>query len=112
MSILYETIATLCKKKQLSIAALCRKANVSAGIISDLKTGRKKTISVETATKLAAALEVSADVLTGAHAQGDDPLLTLYEQVKDLLDARDKQELIAFMQMKVAAKQFAQHVPE
>ncbi len=108
MSILYETIATLCQKKQLSIAALCRKANVSAGIISDLKTGRKNTISVETATKLAAALEVSADALTGAPTQDGDPLLALYDQVKDLLDERDKQELMAFMQMKATAKQFVQ----
>ncbi len=109
MSSLYETIATLCHQKNLSIAALCRKAGVSPGIISDLKTGRKKTINVETATKIATALEVSADALTGAHAQADDAFIAFYGEVKDFLDDADKSDLITFMRMKAELKQYDQN---
>ncbi len=106
MSHLYETIASLCQQKGISNAELCRKASVSPGIISDLKNGRKKTINVETATKLAAALGVSADVLTGTPAQGDDAFIAFYGEVKDYLDDHDKSDLIAFMRMKAELKQY------
>ncbi|MFI3168605.1 MAG: helix-turn-helix transcriptional regulator [Faecalibacterium sp.] len=109
MSSLYQTIATLCQQKELSIAALCRKANVSPGIISDLKNGRKKTINVETASKLATALSVSADTLTGAPTQEGDALIAFYGEVKDLLDETDKNDLIAFMRMKAELKQYDQN---
>ena len=59
MSLLYDTFARLCAERGLSVSAACRKAGVSPGILSDLKTGRKRTISVDTAARLAAALGVS-----------------------------------------------------
>ncbi len=108
MSSLYQVISTLCQQKNLSISALCRKANVSPGIISDLKTGRKKTINVETATKLAAALEVSADTLTGAPTHQGDAFIAFYGEVKDYLDEADKNDLIAFMRMKAELNQYDQ----
>ncbi len=115
MSSLYQVIATLCTQQNLSISALCRKANVSPGIISDLKNGRKKTINVETATKLATALGVSADTLTGSAdtltaspSPEGDAFIAFYGEVKEYLDEADKNDLIAFMRMKAELKQYDQ----
>ncbi len=111
MSILYETIARLCMEQHISIAALCRKAHVSPGIISDLKTGRKKTLTMETVTKLARALGVSADILTGdttATSAQRDAFIAFYGEVKDFLDDDDKNDLIAFMRMKAELKRYDQ----
>ena len=104
MSLLYDTFARLCAERGLSVSAACKKAGVSPGILSDLKTGRKKTISVDTAARLAAALGVSADVLQGAEPEPNDELIAFYGEVKDSLDESDKQDLIAFMRVKAELK--------
>lgn len=104
MSILYETVARLCREQGLSVSALCRRAGVSPGILSDLKTGRKKTISVETAGKLAEALGVSADVLRGAEQSDNDAFLAYYGRVKDYLNEDDRSDLIAFMRVRAELK--------
>ncbi len=106
MSNLYETVSALCEKEGLSISALCKKAGVSPGIISDLKNGRKKTIHIETATKLAAALGVTADVFMGGDASEGDAFIAFYGEVKEYLDETDKDDLIAFMRMKAELKQY------
>ena len=107
MSLVYDTVARLCAEQGISISAACRRAGISPGILSDLKNGRKKTISIETARSLADALGVSADVLTGgsppAPAASDD-LIAFYGEVKDYLDDDDKQDLIAFMRVKAELK--------
>lgn len=103
MSMLYDTFARLCAARGISVSAACRKAGVSPGILSDLKTGRKKTVSVETAARLAAALGVSADALSGREDPGDE-LLAYYGEVKDYLDEDDRQDLIAFMRVKAELK--------
>jgi transcriptional regulator with XRE-family HTH domain len=67
---LYQTIDLFCKLRLISKSAMCKKAGVSPGIISDLKFGRKQTIQIETAAKFAAALDttVSAIQLNKLHA--------------------------------------------
>ena len=52
MNELYENIARLCRNAGLSVSALCESAGVSPGILSDLKTGRKKSINTETACQV------------------------------------------------------------
>jgi transcriptional regulator with XRE-family HTH domain len=104
VSVLYDTVARLCAERGYSVSGLCRKANVSPGILSDLKTGRKKSVNVKTAAKLAAALGVSADVLSGAEQSDEDALLAFYGEVKNYLDEKDKNDLIAFMRIKAELK--------
>ena len=105
MSLLYDTFAQLCARRGISVTAACKKAGVSPGILSDLKNGRKKTVSVETARRLAEALGVSADELTGSSpAPQPDTLMAFYGEVKDYLDEDDKQDLIAFMRIKAERK--------
>ena len=65
MSILYNRISALCKEKGISVSAMCKKAGVSTGSISELKSGRRKSITVETAKKIAQALNVPVGALFG-----------------------------------------------
>ena len=104
MQDLYPVIAALCARKGISVSRLCKLAGVSPGILSDLKNGRKKTVSVETASRLAEALGVSTDELTGAAPAAGDELIAFYGTVKEYLDENDRTELMAFMRMKAELK--------
>ena len=66
---LYETIKSLCDEKEIKPGKMCVEANISKGLISDLKAGRKKTIRVETAQKIADYFGVTVDRVLGAPAE-------------------------------------------
>lgn len=59
---IYKTIDLFCAAKGLSISAMCKEAGISPGLVTDLKMGRKQTIQIETASKIASAL--GTDVTT------------------------------------------------
>ena len=65
MSILYNRIVDLYTKRAITGAKLCSDVGISRGILSDLKTGRKKTINAETAYKIAKYFGVSVGYLLG-----------------------------------------------
>ena len=65
MSDLYDRIETLCQQRKVSVTTLCHQAGVSRASLSDLKTGRKQTLSATTLSKLAGYFEVSIDYLLG-----------------------------------------------
>lgn len=60
---IYRTIELFCAIRGKSIGAMCKRAGVSPGLVTDLKMGRKQTIQVETAAKLAEALRTDVDTL-------------------------------------------------
>lgn len=66
MANLYETIKTLCEEKGLTIAGMCAEAGISKGILTDLKMGRKQTLSGKTLSKIAEGLGVSVDRILGS----------------------------------------------
>ena len=65
MSDLYNRIETLCKARNVSVTTVCKEASVSRASLSDLKAGRKQSLSAETLTKLAGWFGVSVDYLLG-----------------------------------------------
>ncbi|OUP23751.1 helix-turn-helix transcriptional regulator [Gemmiger sp. An194] len=65
MSGLYETIAQLCANKGITITELCRQSGASRGSLSDLKMGRKQSLSADTLSKIADYFGVSVDYLLG-----------------------------------------------
>lgn len=65
MSKLYETIVRLCAEKGVNITELCRQSGASRGSLTDLKMGRKQSLSAETLTKIATYFGVSVDYLLG-----------------------------------------------
>ena len=48
MSDLYKRITTLCDNRKISAGQMCKDINLSRGIITDLKMGRKKNLSTDT----------------------------------------------------------------
>lgn len=73
MSSLYENIQKLCQVKGIRPGRLCDELGLSRGLMTDLKMGRKKSISAETAQKIAAYFGVSVGHLLGQqeNAAGD-----------------------------------------
>jgi len=63
MGALYENIKFLCDQKGVKPGKMCADIGVSKGLITDLKMGRKKSIRLETASKIAQYFNVSADYL-------------------------------------------------
>lgn len=65
MSDLYDRIETLCLQRKASITTMCKESGASRASLSDLKAGRKQSLSAETLTKLANWFGVSIDYLLG-----------------------------------------------
>jgi len=65
MSKLYDRIQTLCEERGVSITTVCRQSGASRASLSDLKMGRKHSLSAETLSKLAGWFHVSVDYLLG-----------------------------------------------
>ena len=45
---LYETIAALCEQRGIKPGRMCNELGISRGAITDLKAGRKQSLSAET----------------------------------------------------------------
>ena len=65
MSNLYNRIEDLCKKNNESITTMCKESGASRASLSDLKVGRKQSLSAETLSKIAVHFGVSVDYLLG-----------------------------------------------
>ena len=77
MSSLYENIQQLCAAKGIRPGRRCDELGISRGLMTDLKMGRKKSVSAETAQKIAAFFGVSVGHLLGQ----DSPQADILEQV-------------------------------
>lgn len=62
---LYRCISSLCEKKGTTIGGMCRELGISKGAFTDLKMGRKKSLSAQTLGKIATYFCVSVDYLLG-----------------------------------------------
>jgi len=65
MTPLYERIEQLCKKHKINVTVLCNECGIPRASLSDYKTGRKKSLSAQTLSKIADYFEVSVDYLYG-----------------------------------------------
>lgn len=91
MSSLYENIEKLCERKGIRPGRLCNELGISRGLMTDLKMGRKKSISAETAQKIAAYLGVSVSHLLGQEESSQADILdqvdvAFYGDFKELND--------------------------
>ena len=82
MGSLYERIQSLCESKGIRPGRLCDDLQLSRGLITDLKMGRKKSLNAQTAQKIATYFGVSVGYLLG---QED----TSAPQSQDILDEVD-----------------------
>ena len=65
MSVLYKRIEELCSEHGETITSMCKASGASRASLSDLKVGRKQSLSAETLSKIAAHFNVSVDYLLG-----------------------------------------------
>lgn len=76
---LYERIKAACAHKGITVSAMCLQLGMSKSLMSDLHSGRKKTLSADTLGRIARHLGVTTDYLLGAAP----------EQTPDILDEVD-----------------------
>jgi transcriptional regulator with XRE-family HTH domain len=92
MGNLYETIVALCNQRGIRPGRLCDELKLSRGLMTDLKMGRKKSVSAETAQRIASYFGVSVAYLLGQ--QEEDVLeqvdIAFYGEYKEL-DEEQKQ---------------------
>ena len=65
MGSLHETIFNLCKEKGISGYRMCKDIGIQPSILTDLKSGRKKGLSADTAQKIADYFGVTVGFLLG-----------------------------------------------
>ena len=73
MCTLYNRIQELCKSKGVSGSRMCLDLGMSKSTLSDLKSGRKKGVTADTAQKIASYLGVSVEYLLGEEEQKNTP---------------------------------------
>jgi len=88
MGNLYDTIITLCREKDIRPGRLCDDLQLSRGLITDLKMGRKKSVNAQTAQKIAGYFGVSVGYLLGEEDAPADILdqvdVAFYGEYKEL----------------------------
>ena len=73
MGTLYENIMSLCETKSVKPGKMCNDIEISRGLITDLKMGRKSSITVDTAQKIADYFGVSVDCVLGKEKKEKSP---------------------------------------
>ncbi len=73
MGTLYERLDLLCKERGIKGARMCTDLGISKSLMTDLKSGRKKTVSAPTAQKIASYFGVSVGYLLGEEEQKEKP---------------------------------------
>ena len=111
MNDLYENIEKLCREKGIRPGFLCSELSLSRGLLTDLKMGRKKGVSAQTAQKIAAYFGVSVGYLLGQEEESTDILdevdVAFYGDFKEL-DEEQKESvrnMVRLMRRKRADQQ-------
>lgn len=85
---LYQRIETLCAAHSITVTELCRACGVSRSSLTDLKMGRKQSLSAQTLARIAGYFSVSVDSLLGVEPQDelgfDDFTYALFHETKEL----------------------------
>ena len=98
MCTLHSRIIELCKEKGISGSRMCLDLGMSKSTLSDLKSGRKKSFTADTAHKIASYLGVSV-----AYLLGEEEKETKKEQPIEIDGLSEKRK---------ALMQFAMSVPD
>lgn len=61
MSDLYKRIESLCKSQGSNVTVMCKESGANRASLSDLKMGRKRTLSIETLSKIANHYGITVD---------------------------------------------------
>ena len=73
MVTLYERLSSLCEENGIKGGKMCTELGFSKSLMTDLKMGRKKSVSAETAQKIASYFNVSVGYLLGEEKKKEQP---------------------------------------
>ena len=82
MSKLYETISNLCDSRGISGYRLCKEIGIQPSILTDLKMGRKSSLSSKNADKIARFFGVSVGYLLGTVELNDESSTSMANGIK------------------------------
>lgn len=108
---LYEVIENLCQQRNIRPGQMCSELGLSRGLITDLKMGRKKSVSAQTAQKIAAYFGVSVGYLLGESQESGDILdqvdVAFYGDFKELNEEEKEtvRDMVRLMRERRAGKQ-------
>ena len=111
MQNLYEVIENLCQQRGIRPGQMCNELGLSRGLMTDLKMGRKKSVSAQTAQKIAAYFGVSVGYLLGEAPENTDILdqvdVAFYGEYKELNEDEKEtvRDMVRLMRERRAAKQ-------
>ena len=98
MCSLYENIDALCKRENICAAELARQIGQNNSMFTDLKTGRKKTLSIDVLTLIADYFDVSLDDLVGRKRKTpDEKSSEVIDRIIKLMDAMTAEQKDAFL---------------
>lgn len=83
---LYEIIKSECKKNGITVSAMCLELGMSKSMMSDLHSGKKKSLSAEKLSKIANYFNVSVDYLLTGEQKNQAPIDVVDEDLRDYLD--------------------------
>ena len=97
---IYEKIQYLCDENSIKPATLCKEANISKSTLSELKTGRTKTPSTQTLSKIANYFSVSLDYFDNDNIEDTkDELFQKRKLLFDMSKKATKEQLDTFLVM-------------
>lgn len=105
MGTLYESIKTLCDSAGIKPGKMCVDIGISKSTVTDLKSGRRDSVSLETAQKIADYFGVSVDRVLGSEQKEKSPTPEGMEldaetiQLKEIWDSADQEERKALLAM-------------
>ena len=109
MGNLYETISALCQQQGIRPGRLCDELGISRGLMTDLKMGRKKSVSAETAQRIASYFGVSVAYLLGQKEADvlEQVDVAFYGEYKELNEEQKQtvRDMVRLMRQRRAAQQ-------
>ena len=93
MADMYSRIERLCRENDENITAMCKALGIARGSLTDLKTGRSKSLSTQALTKIADRYGVSVDTLTGTAELPPSAEFALKRRLNDAAKDLTEEEL-------------------
>lgn len=105
MSPMYDCIEDLCRRQGTNITAMCRALGIPRSILSELRAGRTRTLSLKNAEKIAAFFDVPVETLLGeTRGAADDFFATLSAQARGL-NEDNRRRLLDYIHILLLAQQ-------
>lgn len=94
MGTLYENIVSLCENKGIKPSKMCVELELSKSLVTKLKSNPEKTITAETAQKIADYFGVSVDRVLGTEQKEKPTISEEDDELNEILEAcRDRSDL-------------------